>query len=119
MNEVNRLKNSVKIWTEIKNLEELKKGVTNDIAAQVKKINAVLAGDEDIKDSSMKQMRGYYKKIVKLEGQRKEMLSQINKLSAALEDCIFGRGNYDKSQLRIEEVLEAAEKKATDEEEEK
>ena len=104
MNDKNRLEVAQQLWIEKDNIAELKRGVDNDITAQGKKIKAVLSGEEELKGDAIKAMRGYYKKMVKLESERAELNAKKNKLVAAIEDCIFGRREFDADQLNFEDI---------------
>lgn len=103
MNAENRLKHAARIWREVLKRAETKRGLNNDLGGIAKKIEDALT--DDTKKITIETLKKYYNQQKKIEGQRKEVNAEINHLRVALEDCIFGKGEYDKAQINFEDIL--------------
>ncbi len=101
MNEKERLETAQGLWTDLNQLLENRKAIGHEIKEIDKKIEETFG--DDSKEQDFKKVKKLFNQKKAKEGNRSGVNAQIKKMNASIEDCIFGRKDYDKEQLTFKD----------------
>jgi len=102
MQEKERLQHSAIIYQTVMKLVEQKKAINDSLKSLTKDIETNML-DEDLKftEEITKYVKGLFINIKREESKRSDLNAKIKNLKSDLEDCLFGKGKFDKDQLNF------------------
>jgi len=102
MQEKERLQHSAIIYQTVMKLVEERKAINDNLKSLTKDIETNMLDDSiKLTDEIGKYVRGLFIKIKKQESNRSDINGKIKSLKSDLEDCLFGKGKFDKDQLQF------------------